>query len=272
MAKHVLFNNPLAFNPAKARLALVEKRVPFAIKDINLFNGDSLKPDYLAVNPAGTVPSLADPAGKVLCTQSREIVEWADAQGDGPLGGAGTDRAAVAVWVDKLDKWDGNLYVAGNSPGVAKLLASITAFKIRFAEARAKENPALADTYAKKIAGMKAAEAEGGDAAAVAANRSQLASLLDDGEAQLGKTPFLAGAEYTMADVMFSVVLFRTGTTGQTRELLSPRPNVSEYWTRMKARPSYQEVFGPGLAKSTAACQILPGVLKAAWGGLTGSY
>jgi hypothetical protein len=38
----------------------------------------------------------------------------------------------------------------------------------------------------------------------------------------------------------------------------------------MKARPSYQQVFGPGLSGSTAACQILPGLAKAAWAALTG--
>jgi glutathione S-transferase len=55
------------------------------------------------------------------------------------------------------------------------------------------------------------AEAEGRDAAAVESNRKQLASLLDDAEAQLAKTPFLAGGEYSMADVMASVIIFRTG-------------------------------------------------------------
>lgn len=272
MAKFTLYDNPLAFFPSRARLALVEKQVPFASKVINLFNGDSLKPEYLRVNPAGTVPSLADPEGKVICTQSKEIVRYADEYGGAPLGGASADRALVAAWIDKVDKWDGNLYVAGNSPGTAKLLGGITNFKIKFAEARAKENPDLADTYAKKIASMKAAEAEAGDAAAVDACNKQLASLLDDAEAQLQKTAYLAGDEYSMADVMMVPVIFRTGMTGQTRQLLEPRPKVSDYWTRMKARPSYQQVFGPALSGKTAACQILPGLAKAFWGNLTGGY
>ena len=57
------------------------------------------------VNLAGTVPSLADPEGKVICTQSKEIVEFADKFGDAPLGGATADRALVASWVEKVDKW-----------------------------------------------------------------------------------------------------------------------------------------------------------------------
>ena len=56
------------------------------------------------VNPAGTVPSLADASGKVVCTSSRGIVELVDGLGDGPLGGKGADRALVASWIDKFDK------------------------------------------------------------------------------------------------------------------------------------------------------------------------
>ncbi|GBF89455.1 TCHQD class glutathione S-transferase [Raphidocelis subcapitata] len=269
---YTLFDHPLAFHPGKARLALVEKQVPFNSKVINLFNGDSLKPDYLKVNPAGTVPALAAADGRVLCTQSREIVEFVDKLGGAPLGGAGADRKLVASWIAKVDAWDGNLYAAGNAPSAAKLLGSITAFKIKFAEARAKENPELAGTYAKKIAGMKAADAEGRDAAAVEANRRQLAALLDEAEAQLTKTPFLAGSDYSMADVMMTPVIFRTGVAGQTKDLLAPRPKVSDYWDRLKARPSYQKVFGPALSGATAAGLILPAVAKAWLASWTGRY
>lgn len=62
-------------------------------------------PNVLQVNPASTVPSLADVDGKVLCTSSRAIVEYVDALGEGPLGGSGADRGLVASWIDKIDKW-----------------------------------------------------------------------------------------------------------------------------------------------------------------------
>lgn len=40
----------------------------------------------------------------------------------------------------------------------------------------------------------------------------------------------------------------------------------------MKARPSYQQVFGPAQSGAAAACQILPGLAKAFLCGLTGRY
>jgi glutathione S-transferase/GST-like protein len=39
---------------------LAEKNIKFSSKYVDLFNGQSLSPEYLAVNPAGTVPALKD--------------------------------------------------------------------------------------------------------------------------------------------------------------------------------------------------------------------
>lgn len=270
---YTLFDHPLAFHPGKARLALVEKQVPFTSKVINLFNGDSLKPEYLKVNPAATVPSLADASGKVLATESKKIVELVDTLGEGgPLGGTGADRALVTSWLDKIDKWDGNLYAEANAGAAGKLLGTITAFKIKFAKARSAEHPELAEVYTRKIAAMEAAAAQAKDPAAVEANMTQLLSLLDDAEAQLGKTQYLAGDDYSMADVMMTPVIFRTGIPGQTRQLLEPRPKLSDYWTRIKGRPSFVKVFGPAMSGATAAGCILPALVKAWLSGVTGCY
>lgn len=75
-------------------------------------------------------------------------------------------------------------------------------------------------------------DAEGKDAAAGEANRKQLATLLDEAEQQLSRTPFLAGEAYSVADVMFTPVLFRLGMANKTGEYLKPRPNVSSYFNR----------------------------------------
>lgn len=75
-------------------------------------------------------------------------------------------------------------------------------------------------------------DAQGKDAAAGEANRQQLAGLLDEAEQQLSRTQFLAGDAYSVADVMFTPILFRLGMAGKTGEYLKPRPNVSSYYNR----------------------------------------
>lgn len=52
------------------------------------------------------------------------------------------------------------------------------------------------------------------DAAAVAANNALLLGLLDDAEQQLASSSFLAGPAYSVADVMFTPVLFRCAARG----------------------------------------------------------
>eukprot|EP00879_Flechtneria_rotunda_P013342 GHRR01013932.1.p1 GENE.GHRR01013932.1~~GHRR01013932.1.p1 ORF type:complete len:174 (+),score=85.15 GHRR01013932.1:450-971(+) len=169
--------------------------------------------------------------------------------------------------------WDGNLFMAGNGdPGTGKLLGKLQVYKIKYAEARAKEHPALAATYQDKIKGIKAAEAAGADPAAIAENKAQLVSILDDAEQQLAKTPYLGGNAYSAADVVLTPLIFRLGMAGKTGEYLKPRPNVSNYYDRMKARPSFQKVFGPAQSKLTAARCILPALVKAQLASITGWY
>lgn len=76
------------------------------------------------------------------------------------------------------------------------------------------------------------ADALNQDAAAGEANRQQLVGLLDEAEQQLATSPYLAGQAYSVADVIFTPVLFRLGMAGKTGEYLKPRPHVSEYFDR----------------------------------------
>lgn len=45
-------------------------------------------------------------------------MEYVNALPPGPLGGGEADQKLAAAWVDKLVKWDGNLFIAANGdPG-----------------------------------------------------------------------------------------------------------------------------------------------------------
>ncbi|WIA34352.1 hypothetical protein OEZ86_012689 [Tetradesmus obliquus] len=271
MGTPVLYTYPLAYNPFKAALVLAEKNISYTSKYVDLFNGQSLSPEYLAVNPAGTVPALKD--GDKTIEDSKAIVDYVNSLGDGPLGGSQVDQGLASRWADRIHKWDGNLFLAANGdPGAAKLLGKLTDFKMKYAEARAAQHPELKDTYSSKIQSMKAADATAKDAAAVAANNALLLGLLDDAEQQLASSSFLAGPAYSVADVMFTPVLFRLGMANKTGEYLKPRPHVSEYYNRMKERPSFKAAFGAASSKLTLASAIVPALLKAQLAWLTGWY
>jgi GST-like protein len=69
-------------NSGKPMLALAEKGVEYQSCYLDLLQFDQHKPDYLAINPDGTIPALVHD-GKVL-TESTPIMEYVDEAFEGP--------------------------------------------------------------------------------------------------------------------------------------------------------------------------------------------
>ena len=69
-------------NSGKPMLALAEKGVPFESHYLDLLNFDQHKPDYLKINPQGTIPAMIH--GQRVLTESTAIMEYADNAFDGP--------------------------------------------------------------------------------------------------------------------------------------------------------------------------------------------
>ena len=71
---------PLAPNGAKVRIYLAEKtqggaEIELEEITVNLLEGEQNKPDYLAINPMGAIPSLALEDGRVL-HESLAIIDY----------------------------------------------------------------------------------------------------------------------------------------------------------------------------------------------------
>ena len=200
---------------------------------------------------------------------------WVDEQGT-PLGGDKVDRRFVSEWLQKVDAWDGNLFASANSPGGGAIEAA-TKFKIKVAEANAKRNPDLAGTYQEKIATMNKVINDPKDPAKATANRQQLIDLLNEAERRLGagsgSNKFLAGAEYSAADVIFTPVIYRLFLLKKDSEYFTSRPNIKRYYEeRIKSRPSYGAVFAVSDSTFGSATTVLPAVGKILFSKLTGNY
>src|ERR1700744_2214769 len=76
MTELVLYNAPQSTCSQRVRFVLHAKNLPFEERKLDLFAGDQLKPEYLAINPNGVVPSLVDD-GKVVIDSS-VIMEYLD--------------------------------------------------------------------------------------------------------------------------------------------------------------------------------------------------
>jgi glutathione S-transferase len=266
----IFYNYALAFNPAKARLALEEKRIPYVEQKIDLFNGESLEPWYLKINPSASAPSLV--VGNDKITQSVEIIRWADRQGGAPLGGESVDRAFVDQWLNKVDAWDGNLFAAANTPAGAALKVS-TEYKIKVAEANAKKNPDMAKLYEEKISTMRKSLIENPSNESLAKeNRAQLQALVDEAEARLTSNKFLAGDAYSAADVIFTPVLYRIYQLKKDSEFLNGKSNVARYYEELQQRPSYKTVFATSDSPLASAKEVVPSIGKVVVDKVTGKY
>jgi len=69
-----LYYCPLACSMA-SHVALEEAGAPYEAKRVNIFTGEHLKPEYLAINPRGKVPALRLDDGQVLL-ESTAILGW----------------------------------------------------------------------------------------------------------------------------------------------------------------------------------------------------
>jgi glutathione S-transferase len=76
MARFVLYNAPQSTCSQRVRFVLNAKGIAFEEHRLDLFAGDQLKPEYLAINPNGLVPTLLDDGRPVI--DSAVIVEYLD--------------------------------------------------------------------------------------------------------------------------------------------------------------------------------------------------
>jgi glutathione S-transferase len=72
----VLFNAPQSTCSQRVRFVLQAKGLAFEERKLDLFAGDQLKPEYLAINPNGVVPSLLHDGRAII--DSSVIMEYLD--------------------------------------------------------------------------------------------------------------------------------------------------------------------------------------------------
>ena len=65
MSEIVLYDAAGVPSPRRVRICLLEKKLPFTVKWLNLGLMDQKKPDFLKINPTGLVPALVHD-GKTL--------------------------------------------------------------------------------------------------------------------------------------------------------------------------------------------------------------
>ncbi|MCZ8150428.1 MAG: glutathione S-transferase family protein [Roseomonas sp.] len=180
-----------------------ELGLPYQRHDAGHRYGGTDTPSFLAMNPNGTVPVLRDGAGEPIWETGAILRYLAARYGSAPF----WPRDDVArARIDQWAEW-------------------------------AKINITLGFTAPIFWRVVRTAPADQ-DPVAISQAVAKLDKLLDIAEAQLSRAAFLAGDDFTLADIQFGHVLFRYFDIPIARR---DRPMLRRYYDSLATRPAFRE-------------------------------
>lgn len=223
-----------------ARLALVEKGVPFARRTVDIMvAAEQFEPWYTSLNPKAVVPTLSID-GEIV-TDTINIVHRVDRGFDGPAltpADAAQAEAMDAMMADIMGLHYGVLLYSrrlepdGTSPTVVERGLSLRAQRERF--------PERAEILDRRIAGNERLQSILADPAETDKHVGQARALVGRIEQALQGSEFVIGAAYTLADTFATPALARFRLHGFGHWWADGQsPNVAAYYARMQARPSW---------------------------------
>ena len=217
----------------KVRICLAEKRLPWKSHFVDLRRFQHLEPEFLALNPAAMVPVLKD-GGRVI-RESLVINEYLDDAYPQPA-----LRPRSALERARMREW--TLYIAEEPTWAVKVpsfqknirpevSARYTASEI---EKLAQKMPNR-ETAARWVKAVK----QGFSEAEISASMDRLARTLDRMERALAEGPWLAGEEYSLADVDMAPFVHRIAALGGG-EMIEARARVTGWYGRLRSREAFR--------------------------------
>jgi len=188
-------------NVQKVMWAIGEMGLQYERVDIGGPYGMNKEPSYLAMNPNGLVPTLEEDGGFLLW-ESNSVVRYLATKHKGAImPGDLRTQALASQWMD----WQ--LSVSG--PAITPVFWGL----VRTPPEK-RDNDAIAAGQVKSTEAMR---------------------ILD---AQLAKTEFVAGKDFTVGDIPVGIVAYRFTKLCPDRPKLA---NFERWYAALEARPAFQE-------------------------------
>lgn len=205
-----VYGPPISTAVSRVLACLLEKGVDYQLISVNMSKGEHKKPDYLKIQPFGQVPAFQDE--DISLFESRAICRYiCDKYADqGNKGLYGTNPLAKA----SIDQW---LEAEGQSFSPP---SSTLVFQLAFAPR------------------MKLKQDQG----VIRQNEEKLKKVLDVYENRLGESRFLAGDEFSLADLSHLPNGHYLVNATDRGELFTSRNNVGRWWTEISTRDSWEKV------------------------------
>ena len=235
----VLYHGANSVCSVKVRIVLAEKGLAWEGRHIDLPKGEHLAEAYLRINPRAVVPVL-DHDG-VLIRESTVICEYLD----------GLDDAVRLVPADRLAQarmriWGVNTAEYHDSVNTL----TFASFQRRMLLAKSPEELAARwEAMPDKIRVRKTLDLmeHGADSIFVPVAFKRLQRMCAEMEAALEGHDWLLGTKYSLADAMVTAYVFRLHCLGMQALWESRYPRVTDWVTRVMARPSWDTATAPWL-------------------------
>lgn len=226
-----VYNYPLSPCGEKVRFALVEKRLGFIDRNVDLGSKENLRPEFLRLNPRGLVPVLVD--GEEIISDSTVILEYIeDRWPERPLRPPNAiGRARMRRWTKHVDEmlhpaWSGIAWPILVRPKwlektdvqVDEMLAALPDPKRRERQKRLFK------------LGLEAPDAT--DSLAV------FRATCGEMDRDLGQSIWLTGGSYSLADIALLPYFVAVEVFG-LRRLFHQYENVGRWYADACARPCF---------------------------------
>src|SRR3954471_19341164 len=234
----ILYNAPQSTCSQRVRFVLNAKQLRFEEVKLDLLAGDQLKPDYLALNPNGVVPTL-DHDGKVVIDSS-VIVEYLDE--------AFPDVSFTPRDVHSRASMRSLMRFIDEVPAAAVRVPTYNlAFLPRFAAMSEAEFLAFAESKPLRKEFMLAMGRKGFPQKEMDAALERLRRSYERMEAELAASggPWLLGAELSLADVALMPALVRMADLGRGADW-ADLPRVQRWLEAIRAHPAFEPTFYAG--------------------------
>ena len=216
----------------RVRMALEEKGVSWTSRYIDLFKFDQLRPQYLAINPAGMVPTLVHD-GEAIC-ESSVINEYIDAAFPGPAL-VPKDPLKAARMREFTKACDDGFDAIATLTMVKYILPKL---RKRWGDDVLREQASRRPTKFLQDLHSRAVRGEITDAE-LSESRASIEALLDRLERALAPGPWIVG-EFSLADISVAPFMFRLSALGQDQFWSdAKRPLVNAWYVAISKRPAF---------------------------------
>jgi glutathione S-transferase len=223
----------------KVRLCLAEKGLAWTSHPIEFARGEHLTPTYLALNPNGVVPTLVHDTrpvidSSVICEYLEEI---APSDGTALMPRDAYGRAKVRAWLRYIEE-------------VPTAAIRVPSFNGLFLNGWRRMSEAQRARYIEATPLRKGHYRRFGtggfskDQVDESAERlRQTVERIDGAIAKGGD--WLAGDAFSLADLCVLPTIVRMSDIG-LEHVWSDLPQVTDWYARIRARPSFEKAFYPG--------------------------